>query len=302
MAMMENVKTLNSAIRTMLAVAVVGGGGFAAWFGWTKYNSAETDKQNLELATEKIEKFEADLKQTADALNTARGQILDLNSDLVAKNDIINDQSIEITELNTEVAEQLVEIEHLDTAMRLLKVDSRLARLSCLKKSVDADGNEYADIEFVEVNNEGTPIEEPRRFRIMGDVVYIDYWVVKFEDRYIEEADLARSTSLALFRRIFGERQQAIDGYVLDEPGSRPTAYARGTKMSEFEKEIWDDFWVFANDRAKAESKGIRVANGEAVYTKVEEGKSYRLVLRASDGLSIIPETKPIERLPPVAN
>ncbi|MCR9119239.1 MAG: hypothetical protein NXI22_20085, partial [bacterium] len=99
MAMMENVKTLNSAIRTMLAVAVVGGGGFAAWFGWTKYNSAETDKQNLELATEKIEKFEADLKQTADALNTARGQILDLNSDLVAKNDIINDQSIEITKL-----------------------------------------------------------------------------------------------------------------------------------------------------------------------------------------------------------
>lgn len=294
---MENVKTLNSAIRTLLAVVVVAGGGFAAWFGWNHYNAAEHDKQELEQATVKIEQFEEDLKAKTDQLDKARNQIIGLNSELVAKDDIILQQNTAIDDLNIEIEQQAAEIAHLDTAMRLLKVDNRLARLSVLKQGVDNQGEEYTDIEFVELNNEGQHIDEPRKFRILGDVVYIDYWVVKFEDRYIEEADLARSTSICLFRRIFGERQQAVDGFVLDEPGTRPNAYARGTKMSDFEKSLWDDFWSIANDAEKARSLGIRSAGGEAPYKKVEEGKTYLLELRASGGLSINPEIEPLPRL-----
>ncbi len=59
--------------------------------------------------------------------------------------------------------------------------------------------------------------------------------------------------------------------------------------MTEFEKEIWDNFWTIANDPGLAEKKGIRAAHGEAVSMKAEKGKSYRIVLRASDGLSIVP-------------
>ena len=109
----------------------------------------------------------------------------------------------------------------------------------------------------------------------------------------MQDADLERGTSLVLFRRIFGEMQQPIDGFPLDEIGSAPRAYLRGGKMSDFEKKIWDDFWAIANDPARAERLGIRAAHGQAVSMKIQKGKSYRVQLRASDGLSIVPEETP---------
>ena len=69
-------------------------------------------------------------------------------------------------------------------------------------------------------------------------MVYIDYLRVTFDDKYIEESDLDRSTAIALFQRIFGEHQKAVDGFQLDTVGTRPTAYGRGTEMSEFEKKM----------------------------------------------------------------
>ena len=59
--------------------------------------------------------------------------------------------------------------------------------------------------------------------------------------------------------------------------------------MSDFEKEIWKDFWEFANDPRRAAEMGIRAANGEAVSVKVREGMKYSLELRASGGMSISP-------------
>ena len=41
----------------------------------------------------------------------------------------------------------------------------------------------------------------------------------------------------------------------LDEHGAAPKAYARGGKMSDFEKSIFEDFWSIANDKDKAAEK-----------------------------------------------
>ena len=106
----------------------------------------------------------------------------------------------------------------------------------------------------------------------------------------IEQADLERGTSLLLFKRIFGSGQKPDDGYPLDEVGSAPKAYARGGKMSDFERKIWDDFWNIANDSEKAKQLGIRAAHGGAPFMKVEKGKSYRILLRASGDPTIVPE------------
>ena len=189
-------------------------------------------------------------------------------------------------------------IARLDTALRLLKVNHRLARLTAVDQTLDTSGEEdqlYSIVEFEELNDDGQPIDEPRQFRIKGDVVYLDNWIVKFDDKYIEQSDLDRSTSLVLFRRIFGEFQNPNDGYLIDESGVRPTAYARGGRMSEFERKIWNDFWNIANDPAAARDLGIRAAHGDAVSIKVQKGKSYRVMLRASDGLSIVPEEAPAD-------
>src|SRR4029453_15497865 len=167
----------------------------------------------------------------------------------------------------------------------LLKVDHRVARLTVVDQDADS-----TKVQFVELNDEGQPIETPREFRIPGNTVYIDGWVVKFDDKYVQEADLERGTSLILFKRLFGNNQKPDEGFPLDEQGAAPKAYSRGGKMNEFEKSIFSDFWAIANDKAKAEQKGIRAAHGDAVSMKVEKGRTYKVQLRASDGPSIVPE------------
>ena len=116
--------------------------------------------------------------------------------------------------------------------------------------------NLVTKLRFVEVNEQGDPIGEAKDFDIVGDMVYIDYMRVTFDDKYVAESDLDRSTAIALFQRIFGEHQQAAEGFQLDEVGTRPTAYARGTPMSDFEKKIWSDFWLIANDPQRAAEMG----------------------------------------------
>jgi hypothetical protein len=114
--------------------------------------------------------------------------------------------------------------------------------------------------------------------------VYVDYWVVKFEDKYVEQADMERGMSICLFHRIFGEFQNPNDGFYLDEPGTRPSSYARGGVSSELEKKIWSDFWNIANDPQKAAELGIRTVHGDAVYIRVAQGMTYRVTVRASGG------------------
>jgi hypothetical protein len=47
---------------------------------------------------------------------------------------------------------------------------------------------------------------------------------------------------------------------------------------------------VIANDPERAEQMGIRAAHGLALSMKVQKGKSYTVQLRASDGLSLVPD------------
>jgi hypothetical protein len=272
----DSVSTFNSLLRTLLAICLVGGVSLGGWVGYQKLTEGDRKQEQLE-ATKAL------LAERDEALARAKSDLKRQSAELVAK-----DQ--QIGALHDEVAAQAEQIDKLGTALRLLKVDHRIAQLRVVKQSNDPETGElYSDVEFIELNDEGAPIEKPRQFHIRGDVVYIDNWIVKFDDKYVEESDLDRSTSLVLFRRIFGESQNPKDGYALDTIGTRPTAYGRGTPMSEFEEKIWSDFWNIANDETRSKELGIRAAHGEALSIKVEPDKTYRIFLRASDGLSIRP-------------
>lgn len=272
--MMESLATINSFFRTVLAALVLGAASFAGWFGYTTFNAKEIEAQ----------KKEKQLAEVNQRLTEAEQELKSAQADIVKKDQLLVEKDVEIDKLN-------VENERLETSLTLLKVDSRLARVTVLEQGTDPNTKEtFSRIEFVELNDEGNPIDTPREFRISGDVVYIDNWIVKFDDKYVEQADIERGTSLVLFRRIFGEMQQPIDGFPLDEIGARPKAYASGGKESDFEKKIWGDFWNIANNEAAAKELGIRAAHGQAVSMKVQKGKSYKVQLRASDGLSIVPE------------
>jgi hypothetical protein len=287
----DTVGTVNTTLRTLLMLVLVGGAGIAGYKAYELYNEpkqALADKQ-------------AELETTQERLKKA-------NSDLEAKNQ-------EVSELNLKLAETAAELEKTKVAKALLAVDQRIARLTVLDQtetpsaeaagSTEAAPGETADpaapaveapptnvvtkIEFVEVNESGDPIGEPKQFDIVGDTVYVDYLRVTFDDKYIEEQNLDRSTAIALFPRIFGEHQNAAEGFELDAVGTRPTAYGRGTEMSEFEKKIWDDFWSISNDPQRAAQLGINAAHRTAVGQRLVPGKTYEIKLRSTGDMTIRP-------------
>ncbi|MEL7265792.1 MAG: hypothetical protein AAFP69_13415 [Planctomycetota bacterium] len=259
---MDAVKTLNSAARTVLASAFLI---ISSTVGYLVYDRVNGDQIRLE--------------QSEMAREAAEEKIVGLTN---------------------QIESFRVENERLKTSMRLLKMDQRLALLEIVDQQPDPDNDQqvFTTIRFRELSPDGDPIGEGKQFSIVGDIVYLDNWVVKFEDEFVEINDLQRGTSLALFRRVFGEYQKPSEGFLLDEVGKMPQAYRSGGVPSDFERAIWSEFWTFANDSAKAKAMGIRAAHGEAVSVKAVPGASYRISLRASDGISIEPYERPREVLP----
>lgn len=288
----EKLQTINSVIRTLLGLAVVGGIGAASWFGYQTFTAAdkdlETAQKELQAKDQELTKSRQQLETSKQEIQQQKRELQQKEAEIVEKEATITEQASEIDDLNEDIKEKEIEIDRLDTALRLHKVKRRLARITVRDVRKDPDtGKTSSQIEFVELNELGDPIDKPRPFELEGDLVYVDCMVVKFDDKYIEAADLERGTSICTFNRIFGEFQKPHEGFYLDEPGERPGAYSRGSVMSDFEKRIWDDFWNIANNPPKAAAMGIRALQGEAVSIKVQKGKTYRITIRASGGPEI---------------
>ena len=274
----DTISNINSALRNLLLTALVVIAGIGGYKVYDIYNEPQ---QKLADKEAELEKATASLKQA--------------NDDLVARQK-------DIADLNVNLAEKTAQVDHLEVAMKLLKVRHRLARLKVLDQHEVASLNPVTPkagtettaspvnllttIEFAEVNEQGDTIGEAKKFEIVGDMVYVDYLHVTFDDKFVEQADLDRSTSLALFQRIFGEHQEAAEGFQLDKVGTRPTAYGRGTEMSEFEKKIWNDFWLIANDPKRAQELGIKAANGQAIAIRMQKGKTYEIDLRSTGDMT----------------
>ena len=189
------------------------------------------------------------------------------------------------------------ENQKLNLALRLLKIDHRVAEITVVDQQPGEQppGKQRPTtrFQFSELTKDGDPIGEPRTFTVEGDTVYVDAWVLKYADDLVERGDPLRSTSVCLFRRIFGEYQEPSEGFAVDPSGSRPAVYSQGSDMSPLERDIWANFWQYANDPLKAREAGIRAAHGEAPSIRLQPGKRYRVELRASGGLSIVPESTP---------
>ena len=183
------------------------------------------------------------------------------------------------------------QIDRLEVSLRLLKVDHRVARIEVLSQTGAAGDNSLTTkFSFVELGPNDKPLDAPREFTIQGDLLYVDAQVVKFLDSLIETGDPERTASICVFRRLFGEAQQPRQGFPLDATAAAPTAYRSGRPMSAVEQEIWSRFWDYANDPTLAEKAGVRAAHGEAPSMRLKPGMRYRIELRSSGGLSIVPE------------
>ena len=212
-----------------------------------------------------------------------------LQQQLADKQRQVDEQAAKITALANDNAVKQQQIEKLDLALRLSKIDHRVAELAVLQQwTSEPTKKQRTKFQFAEVDTSGRALGTPKTFTVDGDTVYIDAWVVKYADELVEAGDPLRGTSICLFRRVFGENQEPSKGYPLDAEGTRPVAYGHAAaEPSASEKKIWASFWDFANSPERAKKAGIRAAHGEAPYVRLHEGKRYRVVLRSSGGLSI---------------
>lgn len=281
MSVTESVSTFNSFLRTVLATVVLGGLGFGGYQAYVHLLKPQLDAQRA--MDEELEKAKEKLEEASRSLSTARAEINQKNQLIAAHETTIQQQATEITDLTEEN-------QRLETARRLLKVDHRLARVKVLNVGTNLEDNtSFSDVEFQEIGPAGEPLGEPRQFRLAGDEIRVDSWIVKFDDKYIEESDLLRGTSLCVFKSIYGNLDGPQSAHALEEENSRPLAYGTGGETSEFEQKIWADFWEISSNPDRAFELGIRASHGQVNYVKARPGITYEIDLRASDGMTIRP-------------
>ena len=258
---MNHVKTVNSSVRTLLIVAACG---VVAYFGYFGYQNYVKPSQEAKQAIADLETLKEDFEKQEMLLKESQKELA------------------KVTELNERMA----------TSMKLLKVDKRVANIKVLSIEKDEDGNPLMDLSFTEVGGDGEEIGISKNYTIKGDKFYVDGWVVAFEDKYIEQADELRGASLFVFKSIYGNDETPRDAQRLDDDSqSRPGIY-QDDRKSEFEQQIWSDFWDVCNDNHKQQELGIRASHGQSTYIQGQEGKTYQIEIRASGstGIKIVNE------------
>ena len=180
------------------------------------------------------------------------------------------------------------ELERRELQITYLKERERVARVDVVEQVSDpsARGNLRTTVRFQEFGEDGEPLGDPVLYTIDGDQLYVDAHVIKFEDRFVQERDLVRGSSLLVFQRLFGSYEAPADGLQLDDAGRLPHTYS-AEAGGDFHAALWRDFWDYALDPEVAREAGVRAMHGEATSYKLAPGNSYELLLRTSGGLSM---------------
>ena len=157
-----------------------------------------------------------------------------------------------------------------------------------LVTDVSGDGTKtYTTLLFQEYAKDGSPLP-PKRFTIEGNEAHLDAMVIKFQGKYVEANDPLRGRSIALFTKLFDDKHAPEKGYVIDEPGHIPAVYkGSDPKVSEFEQQLWRDFWKLAQDKAYREQMGVDVLQGKSLWWRFEPGFLYTVTLQADADLNL---------------
>ena len=199
---------------------------------------------------------------------------------------------------------QAREIEYLNNVASRLTMEERKARVVVTGQKRNDAGQLETNLLFLEIGPDGNALPA-KSFTALGDRVHFDAFVIKFEDQFVKEGDPLRGKSIAIWDKVYGMATEPENGQVIDERGLAPRVYegdaeeiaATGldAKRRAFEDRLWQDFWELASDADAAKNRGVRVAQGEGVNTKLEPDKVYELTLEADGGLNIYAREMPPE-------
>ena len=175
--------------------------------------------------------------------------------------------------------------------VRRLHAERRVADIIVTEQKPGPDGQLRTTLLFVEYSRDGSTPLPGKRFTVEGKTAHIDAMVVKFEGRFVEENDPLRGGSIALFTRLYGDRQTPEQAHRIDEPGKIPAVY-RGAdpQVTQFEQALWADFWKLADDPSYRKEMGVRVVQGEGLWGPFEPGKLYTISVESNGGLNLVSE------------
>ena len=191
--------------------------------------------------------------------------------------------------VKAQLDEQVRKTEALKQVVAHLQSSTRVADIIVTEQG-EVDGVLKTTLLFVEYAKDGSPLPA-KRFTIEGKQAHVDAMVVKFDGQYVADRDPLRGQSIALFTRLFGDKQTPEQAHRIDDPAQIPAVY-RGAdpQVGEFEQELWRDFWRLADDESYRKTMGVRVAQGEGLWRPFEPGKLYTITLDNGGGLNISSE------------
>lgn len=210
---------------------------------------------------------------------------------------------------NSRLAEQVDRLERererLVTFAQRLVADRRVGQINVLGTRINAEGRPVTRLIWQEIGpNEvlSLPVER----EVVGTFVYVEAFVVKFEHEWVGEGDKRRGTSVALFRRLFGDGQTPESAPMLDGaagmvPPAGPPMVPYGSPPRragddgvaepalawESEQDLWERFWQLVDDPVMAKAYGVRVAQIEAPAVPVRAGEVWQVTLDAAGGLNV---------------
>lgn len=181
------------------------------------------------------------------------------------------------------------EKQELREIVQRLSDEKRVAEVLVTDQEI-VDGVMRTTLLFVEYAKDGSSLP-PKSFTIEGKTAHIDAMVIKFEQDFVKENDPLRGHSIALFTKLYGDKEAPADAERIDVPGRIPDVY-RGAdpRISQFERELWDNFWKLAEDEAYRQRHGVRVANGQGVWGPFEKDRIYTITIESDGGLNITSE------------
>lgn len=173
--------------------------------------------------------------------------------------------------------------ELIDYAKRLSD-SRRMAQVNVLDQYKDEAGRTISVLRWQQISPDGI-LGEPSTLEVYGSQIYFEALVIKFEHEHVGQGDPERQTSLALFRRVFGDMQEPDSGHTLDR--DPPAVTTQSAAEESLHARLWRRFWDLIEDPSLAAAYGVRVAQIEAPAVPVKPGQICEISLDASGGLNI---------------
>jgi hypothetical protein len=118
----------------------------------------------------------------------------------------------------------------------------------------------------------------------VGELVYFEAAVVKFDHELVGKGDADRGSSIAVFRRVFGELQLAAEAPPLDSLAVAPRLERTNGNPDDRISQL---FWDLMENPDLASQYGVRVAQCEAPAVMLREGQIWEVSLDAAGGVNL---------------